>query len=262
MCVQMAGHFPVGKDTKSAAARQALLGSQGGAVVQVGQLQGVVWAVPVTRMGCLPHQQAVRSRLLRFSCTSASVQYVEDIQDANSISMMPRQLGGLLCAPITAMGLSQQAWQLARCITDVLFVAAMVLCAWELQHDNWTPWEEVRASNPRVQTIPFTDWVVFLSMTRYVRHARGSANSFLHLITVTPPAWQRTLSSWCGKWGRYSCVNCHHRGSMHLTLLWLACLPTCVPPHALSTLPSPFWPLWWRDSCARGHRTTMPSQCG
>ena len=45
MCVQMAGHFPVGKDTKSAAARQALLGSQGGAVVQVGQLQGVVWAL-------------------------------------------------------------------------------------------------------------------------------------------------------------------------------------------------------------------------
>ena len=71
-----------------------------------------------------------------------------------------------LASPLSAMGTSPTARAACIALADFLFVVSLFLASWELQRDNWTPWEEVTASNPRIQSIPATKWLGFLSFAR------------------------------------------------------------------------------------------------
>lgn len=57
-------------------------------------------------------------------------------------------------------------------VGHLVFIAALLVATWELQQDNWTPWEVVTAANPRVKRTPNVQWLVCVCVTRYAHTRR------------------------------------------------------------------------------------------
>ena len=74
-----------------------------------------------------------------------------------------------MTSPLGVMGRSSDAWRAAAVVGHVVFIAALIVAVWELQQDNWTPWEDVTAANPRVKRTPNVKWLVCVAVTRCVQ---------------------------------------------------------------------------------------------